>query len=155
MTDRPKARTCLWFEKDGLEAATFYCSLLPDSRLEETGSPEEGPAIVVNFTLAGAPYQILNGGPHYKLSPAASISVLTETQEETDRLWNALIADGGKESMCGWLEDRWGVSWQIVPEVMMNTLWSKDKEASMRARDAMLKMRKIDIAAIEAAYNGN
>lgn len=154
MDDKPKVRTCLWFEKDGEEAAHFYCSLLPNSRVEGAYAPQPGPPIVVDFTLGGAPYQILIGGPHYKLSPAASISVLTEDQEETDRLWSALLADGGEESVCGWLTDRFGVSWQIVPKALMQTLWSDDKDASMRAHKAMMTMRKINIAAIEKAFKG-
>jgi predicted 3-demethylubiquinone-9 3-methyltransferase (glyoxalase superfamily) len=155
MTAQAKVRTCLWFEKAGLEAAKFYVSLLPDSRIDSEYPTEAGKEpITVEFTLAGAPYQILNGGPHYKLSPAASISVLTDDQEETDRLWNALLADGGEESMCGWLSDRFGVSWQIVPERLPQLLSADDKAAAGRAREAMMKMQKIDIAALEAAFNG-
>lgn len=153
MNAQPKVRTCLWFEKGGLDAARFYVSLLPDSRIDGDHAPGARP-LTVEFTLAGAPYQIINGGPHYKLSPAASISVLTEDQTETDRLWNALVADGGEESMCGWLVDRYGLSWQIVPKALMRAVTAKDAAAAERARQAMFKMRKIDIAAIEAALNG-
>ena len=117
MTATPKVRTCLWFDSRGEEAARFYVSLLPDSRIETVSRPDpDGPALTVDFTLAGAPYQVLNGGPMYPQTPAASISVLTKDQAETDALWSALLADGGKAGQCGWLTDRFGVSWQIVPE---------------------------------------
>jgi len=155
MNETHKVRTCLWFEKGGLEAAKFYVSLVPDSRIESEYPGESGKEpLTVEFTLAGSPYQILNGGPHYKLSPAASISVLTEDQEETDRLYSALLANGGAESHCGWLDDRFGVSWQIVPKALIRAVTAKDRVAAERARQAMLKMRKIDIAAIEAAFRG-
>lgn len=150
-----KARACLWFERSGLEAAKFYVSLLPDSFIEATfqnGAPDE--PMIVEFTLAGAPFMILNGGPAFKLTPAASISVLTKTQEETDRLWNALIAGGGRESRCGWLEDRYGVSWQIVPEALPRLLNAADPAAVKRVAAAMMTMVKLDIAALEAAHQG-
>ena len=108
--------------------------------------------MVVEFTLAGAPYMTLNGGPMFAPTPAASISVLTRDQSETDALWDRLIADGGTESMCAWLVDRFGVSWQIVPEAIPRMMGAEDKTAAARAREAMLKMRKIDIAALEAAF---
>ena len=149
-----KIRTCLWFEKGGLEAARFYTSLLPNSALENDNWPGDDEPIIVNFTLAGAPYQILNGGPHYKLSPAASISVVTKDQAETDRLWNSLTANGGEESKCGWLTDRWGVSWQIVPKALIDMQSADDQEAAERARQAMYQMNKIDIAALERAFDG-
>lgn len=154
MNPKAKVRTCLWFEKDGEEAAAFYVSLLPDSTIEKTTPAPDGSILITEYILAGAPYMNLNGGPHYKLSPAASISVLTKDQEETDRLWNALTADGGEASMCGWLTDRFGVSWQIVPERLLELIHADDAAAAGRARDAMLKMNKIDIAALEAALNG-
>lgn len=148
-------RTCLWFARGGLEAAQFYVSLLPDSRIEAgfaNGSPAE--PMIVGFTLAGAPFMILNGGPMYKPTPAASISVLTKTQDETDRLWSALVADGGAESRCGWLVDRYGVSWQIVPEALPRYLNAGDPEAAARVRDAFMTMTKIDIGTLEAACSG-
>ncbi len=156
MSEQPKVRTCLWFDKNGHEAAAFYVSLLPDnSYVESNFTPEiEGPPLIVEFTLAGAPYMILNGGPMFKHTPAASISVLTKGQEETNRLWDALIADGGEESMCAWCVDRFGVSWQIVPERLPQLLQADDKAAAARAREAMMKMQKIDIAALEAAFAG-
>lgn len=150
-----KVRTCLWFSKGGVEAATFYVSLLPDSRIDavfEHGNAAD--PMVVEFTLAGAPMMILTAGPMYRLTPAASISVLTKDQAETDALWNALLAGGGEESRCGWLADRFGVSWQIVPERMVRLFHDTDQAAAARARDAMLGMRKIDIAGIEAAFAG-
>ena len=149
-----KVRTCLWFEKDGEEAAAFYVSLLPGSRIEAAlPSEPEGPALLVEFTLAGAPYAIVNGGPHYRLSPAASIAVRTHDQVETDRLWNALTAGGGADGQCGWLTDRYGVSWQIVPEALIRMQGDPDRAAAGRAQAAMLRMRKIDIVALEAAFN--
>lgn len=150
----PKTRPCLWFESGGLQAARFYTSLLPNSRVEDDNWPGEDEPIIVNFVLAGTPYQIINGGPHYQLSPAASISVLTDDQTETDRLWDALTADGGQESRCGWLSDRWGVSWQIVPKALVDIQLADDQVAAERARQAMYKMNRIDIAALEAAFNG-
>lgn len=147
-----KVRTCLWFNGNGHEAARTYVSLLPDSFIETEWQGD--PPLVVTFTLAGAPMMILNGGPHYTLNPAASISVLTKDQTETDRLWAALLEGGGEESMCGWLVDRFGVSWQITPEVLLRMQVSEDQVAAERARQAMYKMRKIDIAALEAAFRG-
>ena len=150
-----KVRTCLWFDGRGEEAAEFYTTLLPDSHIESRSYPEPGkPALVVEFTLAGAPYMVLNGGPMFEHSPAASISVLADNQAEIDRLWDALTKDGGKESMCGWIVDRCGVSWQVVPSVLPSMMESEDKEAAGRARAAMMKMRKFDISALEAAFNG-
>ncbi|WP_428407843.1 VOC family protein [Hyphococcus sp.] len=155
MSTQPKVRTCLWFDKNGKEAVDFYVSLLPDSYIETNFTPEQsGPPLIVEFTLAGAPYMILNGGPMFKHTPAASISVLTKDQAETDRLWNALVADGGEESMCAWCVDRFGVSWQIIPERLPQLLQSDDKAAAGRAQQAMMQMKKIDIAALEAAFRG-
>lgn len=149
-----KVRTCLWFETGGLDAAKFYTSLLPNSRVEETQWPGAKEPIVVDFELMGTPYQILNGGPHFKLTPAASISVLTEDQEETDLLWEALTSDGGEASKCGWLTDRWGVSWQIVPRALIEMQTADDQEAAERARQAMYTMSKIDIAKLREAFEG-
>lgn len=155
MTERPKVRTCLWFERGGLEAARFYVSLLPGSAIEAVHAHgRENDPMVVEFTLAGAPMMILSAGPHYRLTPAASISVLTKDQPETDRLWAALLGAGGAESRCGWLVDRFGVSWQIVPEVLPRLLSHPDPAAAARARDAMMQMGRIDIAALEAAVRG-
>jgi predicted 3-demethylubiquinone-9 3-methyltransferase (glyoxalase superfamily)/uncharacterized protein YndB with AHSA1/START domain len=147
-----KVRTCLWFDGNGHEAARFYVSLLPDSFVETVIEPGDAP-LVVEFRLAGVPYMALNGGPQFPHSPAASISVLTKDQVETDTLWDQLITGGGEESMCGWLTDRWGVSWQIIPEVLPRLLMSKDKTAAGRAQQAMLRMKKIDIATLMTAYD--
>ena len=156
MTAKPKVRTCLWFDSRGEEAARFYVSLLPDSRIETVSRPDpDGPALTVDFTLAGAPYQALNGGPHFPQTPAASIAVLTKDQAETDVLWTALVAGGGKDGQCGWLTDRFGVSWQIVPEPLLEMLGAPDRAAAERAQQAMLKMGKIDIAVLEAAFRGD
>lgn len=143
-----RVRTCLWYDGRGRQAAEFYVSLLPGSRIESVDG------IVTTFSLAGVPYMALDGGPHFTLSPAASISVSTTDQQETDRLWNALLADGGQESMCGWLVDRFGLSWQIVPEVLPRLLRSDDRAAARRVQEAMLNMRKLEIADLEAAHRG-
>lgn len=156
-----KISTVLWFEKGGEAAAEFYTSLIPNSRIVGRMSPPmgdqlqpSGEALVIDFELDGVPYQILNGGPHFKQSEAVSIMVQTEDQAETDHLWNALIADGGRESECGWLKDKWGVSWQITPKALLRAVSSDDRAAAKRAMDAMMKMQKIDIATIEAAFRG-
>jgi predicted 3-demethylubiquinone-9 3-methyltransferase (glyoxalase superfamily) len=152
MTYRSKVRTCLWFEKGGLDAANFYVSLLPWSAIDTVlAHGQSADPMVVEYTLHGAPMIHLTAGPHYKLAPAASISVLTKDQEETDRLWAALIAEDGSESMCGWLTDRFGVSWQIVPEALPRLLGHPDPATAARARMAMTEMKKINIAALEAA----
>lgn len=153
MSERRKVRTCFWFPRRGIDAAQFYVALLPDSRIDgvhDHGRPED--PMVVEFTLAGAPMMILTAGDMFKHSPAASISVLTKDQAETDRLWSALLAGGGRESMCGWLTDRFGVSWQIVPEALPRLLNDPDKAAASRTQAAMMRMKKIDIAALEAAF---
>jgi predicted 3-demethylubiquinone-9 3-methyltransferase (glyoxalase superfamily) len=150
-----KVSTCLWFDGNAEEAANFYVSLIPESHIETVFRPDQaGPALMVVFTLAGTPFQALNGGPKFKHSEAASISVSTRDQEETDRFWIALTANGGSESRCGWLKDRFGVSWQIVPEVLPRLLTSPDGPAANRAMQAMFDMGKIDIAGLEAAYHG-
>jgi predicted 3-demethylubiquinone-9 3-methyltransferase (glyoxalase superfamily) len=154
MTTRQKVRTCFWFARRGIDAAQFYTGLLPDSRIDaviDHGQPDD--PLVVEFTLAGAPMMILTAGEMFEHSPAASISVLTKDQAETDRLWSALLVGGGKESMCGWLSDRFGVSWQIVPEILPRLLNDPDTATASRARTAMMQMKKIDIAALEAAFH--
>ena len=151
-----KVRTCLWFAEGGLAAARFYTSLLPDSEIEAVlphGRPDDDP-MVVEYRLGGAAFMHLTAGPMFTPSPAASISVLTEDQAETDRLWDALTADGGAESMCGWLTDRFGISWQITPRVRPRLLADPDREAADRAMAAMMTMRRIDIAALRAAHGG-
>lgn len=150
-----KVRTCLWFDGRGHEAAEFYVSLLPKSYIENVVHPKsDEPPLVVEFTLAGAPMMVLNGGPQFTHSEAASISVLTKDQEETDRLWSALTADGGTEGMCAWLKDKYGVSWQIVPEALPRMLASDDRAAAGRAMAAMMQMKKIEIAALQKAFDG-
>ncbi|SEA68897.1 VOC family protein [Rubrimonas cliftonensis] len=152
MIFKSRVRTCLWFEKGGLEAATFYVGLLPDSGIDavhEQGSPDD--PMVVEFTIHGAPMMILTTGTHVEPSPAASISVLTKDQPETDRLWAALLRDGGREGRCGWIADRYGVSWQIIPEALPRLLGAPDAAAAARVRQAMMAMGKIDIAELERA----
>ncbi len=155
MTDHPKVRTCLWFVDSALPAAEFYCSLLPDSRIDHVEDypegqdmAEPGSVLTVEFTLAGTPYLALNGGPYFTLDEAVSISVSTEDQTETDRLWESLIADGGAESQCGWLKDRFGLSWQIVPRRSVELL--RGPKAA-KVWPALMQMKKIDIATLEAA----
>ena len=150
-----KVSTCLWFDANGEEAATLYTSLIPGSKIISVFRPTaSGPALVVDFTLAGTPYQALNGGPMFKHTEAASITIMTQDQAETDRLWAALIANGGTESRCGWLKDRFGLSWQIVPEILPKLLQNPDQAASGRTMQALMGMQKIDIAALEAAFRG-
>jgi predicted 3-demethylubiquinone-9 3-methyltransferase (glyoxalase superfamily) len=149
-----RVRTCLWFDRDGEEAANFYVSLLPGSRIEGVYRRDAaGPPLVVDFSLAGAPYQALNGGPVFTHSEAASISVLCADQRETDRLWDALVA-GGSEGRCGWLKDRFGVSWQIVPETLPRMLTAPDRDAAGRVMETMLTMTRLDLARLEAAFAG-
>lgn len=152
MTEQAKVRTCL-FLKEGIEqAARFYVDLLPGSALGEVYRPEpKGPPLVVEFSLAGAPYMALAGNPEPVSSPLTSISVLTEDQAETDRLWDALTADGGEPGPCGWLKDRFGVHWQIVPEALPRLLSAGDQAATGRVMAALMTMSKIDIAGLEAA----
>lgn len=151
-----KVRTCLAYNNNAEEAARFYVSLIPDSEVETVFRPDpNGPALMAVFHLAGTPYQALNmGGWDQSLNDATSISVMTQDQEETDRLWNALLADGGKENQCGWLKDRFGLSWQIVPEALPRLLTSSDRAAAGRAMQAMMGMVKIDIAGLEKAFRG-
>jgi predicted 3-demethylubiquinone-9 3-methyltransferase (glyoxalase superfamily) len=147
-------RTCLWFRDGrGPEAAAYYCSLIPDSRVERTFAGDNGMGgfSVTDFTLGGVPYQILDAGPHFQLTEAVSISVETDGQAESDRLWFALTSDGGEESVCGWLKDRYGVSWQVFPRRLTELTTSSDPKVSAAAMAEMMKQKKIDIAAIEAA----
>jgi len=154
-----KVTPCIWSTGDADEAAEFYVSLLPDSRVDklwyspaETPSGPAGMLLTVDFTLAGQPFQLLNGGP-VDFHPNESISFVIECddQAEVDRLWQALTADGGEPSVCGWLKDRWGVSWQIVPRRLNELVSDSDPERARRATEAMLKMGKIEIAELERA----
>jgi len=156
-----KALVCLWFDGGIAEAARFYCETFPDTRLlgseaAPDGVPDipEGKVYVVNMSIMGIPVMLLDGGPHFKLSEAFSFQVMTEDQAETDRCWNAIVGNGGEESQCGWCKDRWGVSWQIVPRQLTEALTGPDREAAARAQQAMMPMKKIDVAAIEAAIAG-
>lgn len=149
---------CLWFDGDGEEAARFYVSLLPDSRIYgvhrspvDTPSGPADSVLMVEFTLAGRSYLALNGGSAFKFDEAVSFMVMTEDQAETDRLWDALIANGGQESACGWLKDRWGLSWQITPRRLMELTTDPNRERARSAMQAMMTMRKIDIAALDRA----
>lgn len=145
-------RTCLWFRDGrGREAAEFYCSLIPGSRVEAVYVIGEGHGSLIDFSLGGVPYQILDAGPHFTLNEAVSIAVETVDQAETDRLWAALTADGGEEGACGWLKDRFGVSWQVFPRRLTELTLLADKPVAARAIAEMMKQSKIDIAAIEAA----
>jgi len=156
-----KIKPCLWFNGQAEEAANFYVDLFPDSRINnvarspaETPSGPEGMVLTIDFTLAGEDFQGLNGGPDYKFNEAISFSVDCADQAEVDRLWDALTANGGEPGPCGWLKDRWGVSWQIVPRRLGELLGDADPDRSRRAMEAMLKMGKIDIAGLEAAADG-
>lgn len=147
-------RTCLWFQDGrGPEAAAFYVGLIPDSAISRTfvGYSGMGRFSVTDFTLAGVPYQILDAGPYFALTEAVSISVETEDAAEADRLWEALTAHGGAESNCGWLKDRYGVSWQVFPRRLTELTTSPDGVVAAAATAEMMKQKKIDIAAIEAA----
>ncbi|HTJ03146.1 MAG TPA: VOC family protein [Methylovirgula sp.] len=153
-----KVGTCLWFGKDGETAARFYVSLLPNSEIDSVlkapgawPGGQAGDVILVNFTLAGQKFQAINGGKPADYGTAASISVKCADQLEVDRLWSALTADGGAEIMCGWLRDRWGVPWQIVPEVLPRLLADPDPAVAARVFTAMSGMVKLDIAALERA----
>lgn len=154
----PKIRTFLWYDDQAEEAARFYTSLLPNSRVTNTTRYENagpsGTVTIVEFELDGQQFTAMNAGPHFKFTEAISIEVSTEDQEETDRLWNALIANGGAPSMCGWLKDRFGLSWQIVPKALPRLL-ALPGEAGQRAMQAMLKMQKLDIAELERAAKGS
>jgi predicted 3-demethylubiquinone-9 3-methyltransferase (glyoxalase superfamily) len=155
----PKIHPCLWFERDAEEAAAFYTSLLPDSHVDrvwrspaDTPSGPAGMVLVVDFTLAGAPFQILAGGPaDFRFNESVSFVIECDDQAETDRLWDALTAHGGEPGPCGWLKDRWGLSWQITPRRLGELTSDPDPERARRATEAMLKMGKIDIAELERA----
>jgi predicted 3-demethylubiquinone-9 3-methyltransferase (glyoxalase superfamily) len=157
----PKVSTCLWYEKDAEQAVSLYTSLLPESRIHHLmrapgpwPAGEGGEVILVEFTLGGHSYQALNGGSPADYGNAASISVSCADQGEVDRLWAALTADGGQEIACGWLRDRWGVPWQIVPEVLPRLLADPDPAVASRAFTAMQGMVKLDVAALERAAAG-
>ncbi len=146
---------CLWFDGTAEEATEFYVSLFEDSEiLSGMRDPQTGNVISTSFRICGQQFMTINGGPEFQFTEATSFMVRCESQEEVDRLWDALTADGGEESQCGWLKDKYGVSWQITPTRLLELVSSGDPEGNSRATQAMLKMQKIDIATIERAYAG-
>ena len=153
---------CLWYDGAAEDAAKFYAKTFPDSTVTAVhAAPADFPAgkqgqvLTVEFTVLGVPCLGLNGGPMFKHSEAFSFQIVTDSQAETDRYWNAIVNNGGTESACGWCKDKWGLSWQITPRVLLDATTDRDRAAAKRAFEAMMKMGKIDIAAIEAARRGN
>lgn len=157
----PKIAPCLWYDGTAEEAATFYAATFPHSSVDavhrapgDYPSGKQGDALSVEFTVLGMKFIGLNGGPIFPHSEAVSFQVYTDSQEETDRYWHAIVDGGGAESMCGWCKDKWGLSWQITPRALTAAISHPDRAAAKRAFEAMMTMRKIDIAAIEAALAG-
>jgi len=144
---KQKITTFLWFDNQALEAAKFYCSIFKNSKIVDPNP------MVVTFELEGQKFLALNGGPQFKFTEAISLFVDCDTQEEVDEFWNKLTANGGAESMCGWLKDKYGLSWQIIPNTLMELMGDKDQAKAQRVMQAMLKMRKIDIKTLKEAYN--
>jgi predicted 3-demethylubiquinone-9 3-methyltransferase (glyoxalase superfamily) len=160
-TNVSKISPCLWFNGQAEEAAKLYTSLFPDSRIDKVNrspadnpSTSEGDVLTVDFTLAGQHYVGLNGGPEFKFTEAISLMIDCQDQAEVDRYWDALISGGGEPSQCGWLKDRFGVSWQVVPRQLSEMLESSDGDAARRAMEAMLKMSKLDVEQLRIAYAG-
>jgi predicted 3-demethylubiquinone-9 3-methyltransferase (glyoxalase superfamily) len=156
-----KNTICLWYDKDAEAAARFYAATFPDSEVtavrrapaDYPGGGKAGDVLTVEFTVCGVPCVGINGGPAFTHSEAFSFQIATESQEETDRYWNAIVGNGGEESQCGWCKDRWGISWQITPRVLSEAMAAGGDEAK-RAFEAMMPMKKIDIATNEAARRG-
>jgi len=158
---RPKVYPCLWFDGKAEEAANFYVSLLPDSRIDnvwrspaDTPSGPEGMVLLVDFTVAGQQLQGLDGGPDFHFNEAVSLVIECEDQAEVDRLWDGLTAGGGEPGPCGWLKDRYGLSWQIVPKELNDMLEGPDRDGARRAMEAMLQMGKLDVAQLREAFEG-
>jgi predicted 3-demethylubiquinone-9 3-methyltransferase (glyoxalase superfamily) len=156
-----KNRICIWYDRDAEEAAHFYARTFPDSSVGEVmlapgdyPSGKKGDLLTVEFTVLGIPCIGLNGGPAFKHTEAFSFQVATVDQAETDRYWNAIVGNGGEESACGWCRDKWGISWQITPIALTQAVTGPDGAAAKRAFEAMMTMRKIDVARIEAALRG-
>jgi len=161
MASLQRITPCLWFDGNAEEAARFYVSLLPDSRIDRVGRApasypggEEGAVLLVDFTLAGQTFQALNGGPNFRFTEAISFSVSCADQAEVDRLWSALTAGGGAPIQCGWLKDRYGLSWQIVPEALPRLMSNSDPAQAARVFKAMMQMVKLDVAQLERAHAG-
>src|ERR1041384_3006419 len=157
----PKNTICLWFDHDALDAARFYAATFPNSEVTavrhapaDYPGGKKGDVLTVEFTVLGLPCLGLNGGPAFKHTEAFSFQVATEDQAETDRYWNAIVGNGGEESECGWCRDKWGLSWQITPVALTRAITDPDPAAAKRAFDAMMQMRKIDVALIEKARRG-
>lgn len=161
MTTIAKNTICLWYDGDAEQAAIFYAETFPDSSIDalhyapgDYPSGKKGDVLTVDFTVLGIPCVGLNGGPAFKHNEAFSFQVSTSSQEETDRYWNAIVKNGGQESDCGWCKDKWGISWQITPSVLIEAVTDPDPGVAKRAFDAMMTMQKIDVAAIEKARRG-
>ncbi|QKV55177.1 VOC family protein [Comamonas antarctica] len=157
----PRNTLCLWYDGTAEEAARFYAQTFPDSAVQavhrapaDYPAGKQGDVLTVNFTVAGIPCLGLNGGPQFRHNESFSFQIATDDQQETDRLWNAIVGNGGQESACGWCKDRWGVSWQITPRVLTEGTTDPDPAVARRVFEAMMTMKKIDIAAIEAARRG-
>ncbi len=157
---KPKNTICLWYDKDALEAARFYEATFPDSKVtavhkapSDFPGGKKGDELTVEFTVVGIPCIAINGGPAFRQSEAFSFQIATDSQEETDRYWNAIVGNGGEESQCGWCRDRWGLNWQITPRALTDAMDMGGDEAQ-RAFQAMMGMKKIDIATIEKARRG-